>query len=235
MDAAGKGSSTSDAAMPSNHPAQAAKQEQPLSLSKKATLIMLASLGVTLLVTGATGSRMLKTGKVPLASAKAAAPVSVPSSTTLKPSSATGSSLASGSTTTAKHRSSSKLRDLFVSSSSSSSSDSAQQGGLDFIANRYSGPSTFTKQAITRQIPIPNQSGAVSSSPSSAIKDSTAPSHPGSPDVQSDNSDPTMDALLDAIKAFGIATVLVFGGSTVLVGSLAWKWGSKDVSYSSTD
>lgn len=43
------------------------------------------------------------------------------------------------------------------------------------------------------------------------------------------DSDPTMDALVDSIKAFGIATALVFGGSAALIGSLAWKWGSTDV------
>ena len=145
--------------------------EDPASTSKRAALIFLASLGVALLVTGATGARMLRNS---------------------------ATSAASPATAKTNKRPTSRLKDLLTSSSAPVS--------IDFCANR-----------TLHSLPPLHAAGLASMS---SAQEGRSPDQINSP---------ALDATLDAVKALGIATAMIIGGTGFTAFWIAKKVGAHDV------
>jgi hypothetical protein len=165
-----------------------AQDDAPTSYSRRATLILLGSIGVTLLVTGATGSRMLKRATPkpnPAPSPVPSAPISFPK------------------------RSPRRLKDLFAITSATVPNDEKALSKLDFRTN----------QQFTKSLPVPTTSGSF---PVAGVAHSE-------PNNTANEEDPAMGAILDAIKAFGIATFILVGGTGLTAYLLARRFESTDV------
>ena len=158
------------------------------SYSRRATLIFLGSIGVTLLITGATGSRMLKR-----ASTKANAP------STPVPSAPPAFSMSK--------RSPRRLKDLFAITAATVPNDEKVLSKLDFRTN----------QQFTKSLPVPSLSGTAAYAAQAGTE------------ANANEEDPAMGAILDAIKAFGIATFMLLGGTGLTAFLLARKFESTDV------
>lgn len=154
------------------------------SYSRRATLIFLGSIGVTLLVTGATGSRMLKraTNKT------STVPHPVPSAPVPFP-----------------KRSPRRLKDLFAITPATVPNDEHSLSKLDFRTN----------QQFVKSIAIPS---------ASAVRGSAVNTD------QAVEEDPAMGAIVDAVKAFGIATFMLLGGTALVGYLLARRFESTSVS-----
>ena len=213
-------------------PTASSKDDEPATdtdgYTKKATLIALVSLGVTLLITGATSRRLLQ--KPPSAAAAAAATTTAANTGTSMPVSgptAVSAMVRTGNavrTPPLRHasvapsrRASSQLRALFASADPTAQVKTTDR--LDFRANQHTG------FAFAQQIPV-----LARSTSSAAPAASSAPAAAAAAqDDAAQSADPTMDAMLDAVKAFGIATALLLG--TIGFGAflIARRVGATDV------
>jgi hypothetical protein len=174
---------------------------------KKATLIFLGSVGVTLLLTGATGSRMMKKP-----------PTAAPHATTIPPrvvaaktSPSTSSQLPLAfikripGTSAPPRKSSSRLRHLFQTSPAPVTTS------LDFVANQHA--------PWKKELPKPNLLGSMVDTEDASIPE-PAP-------------EDKVNALLDAVKAFTLATTITVGSSAAGVFFLSQYLGATDVSLAS--
>lgn len=197
QDGAGSSSTSSEA---SQKPDEAVPK---FDWQKKATLIFLGSIGVTLLLTGATGSRMIK--KPPSVTPRS------PSTTTLNPAGPSTSKSAASAppfafvkripgTSTPPRRSSSRLRQLFQTSP-------APISPLNFVANEH--------VPWKKELPTPILVGAMVDAEEAAIPE-PAP-------------EDKANALLDAIKAFALATTITVGSAAAGVYFLSRYLGADDV------
>ena len=214
-------------------PTANSKDDEPATdtdgYTKKATLIALVSLGVTLLITGATSRRLLQKPPSAAAATTTAANTGVGASMPVLGPTAVSSMVRTGNAVRTpplrqpsiapSRRASSQLRALFASADPTAQVKTTDK--LDFRANQHTG------FAFAQQIPV-----LARSTPSAAPAASSAPAAAAAAAAQDDaaqSADPTMDAMLDAVKAFGIATALLLG--TIGFGAflIARRVGATDV------
>ncbi|KAK9900035.1 hypothetical protein P389DRAFT_7000 [Cystobasidium minutum MCA 4210] len=185
---------------------------QKIDWQKKATLVFLASVGVTLLLTGATGSRMIKKPPTVTPSSAQSSPKASlrPARVAATPHASTSSSgpLAfvkniPGASGLPPRRTSSRLRALFQSTPTPATISS-----LDFMSNQHS--------ALAKELPKPNILGGGLVDPEEANIPEPAP-------------EDKVNALLDAIKAFTLATTITLGTTGAGIYLLSRYLGANDI------
>ena len=199
-------------------PVSSVTSEQPVKVDwqKKATLAVLASVGVTLLLTGATGKRMIKKPPSVNAPVKTSAKTSpspsprpAPPPPAPRASTSSGGPLAfvksiPGASGLPPRRTSSRLRALFENTPTP-----AAIIPLDFVSNQHS--------ALAKELPKPNLLlGSLVDAEEANIPE-PAP-------------EDKANALLDAIKAFALATTITLGSAGAGVYLLSRYLGANDVS-----